>query len=331
MKISPTLDTGKAKKLEKDLNKRFARVATRFGKGLQTAGKKVGKGIGNAAKLLSAGGVIAAILNPLNDVLARVESVLGKADAIGTLATEFGVDPAALNNLQNIFQAYGISNQDFQNMLNAFSVELGRAKTGESDTLKMYKELDTLSAFNEALGNIAKLDTASQQKALADIFGTRRSAKMIELLQASPEQRQATFQKIKVENPEQYSELINRTGAVEMAQRIGEIRNENKALVRDMQQINTDTINEVLKLQEQRDKTLSENIKNISELASIAQVAESVQQAITGLVGPILTEIKPLMPQIITGIKAIADFAAGGLTGFIKLCQNAVKWFGGGA
>ena len=331
MKIYPTLDSGKAKRLETDLNKRFSKVAERFGAGLQNAGKKVGKGIGSATKLLAGGGVIAMLLNPLDNVLTRVEAIINQADSIGTLAAEYGVDPSALADLQNIFRVYGIQNDEFQNMLNAFSIELGRAKTGESDTLKMYKDLDVLTAFNEALGNIAKTgDAATQDKQLSDIFGARRSGRMVELLQASPEQRQASYQKIKVQDPALFNQLIGQTGALEEAKAIGDIQNENAALIRDMQTINNETINDILRLQAERDKTMTENIKNISELASIAQVAESVQQALTSLIGPILKEIKPVLPQLIEGIKAGANFAATGLVGLINLCQNAIKWFGGG-
>lgn len=335
MKIIPTMDPKAAKKLEADLNKRFSNVAKKFSKALADSDKQVShaldKGVRKAGRALAGAGILAMLTNPLDNTLSRIESILQTADTTGEIARDFGVDPAQLQGLENTMKVYGVTNEEFRQMLTLFSVELGKAKTGESETLKLYKDLDTLQAFNLALGQISTMkDENLRQTMLSNIFGMRKTGAFSAFITATPEERVAKFEQVKVQNPGMYNEMIRKGEGLNEQNRINEILNQNTAFIRDMQTISNKTLEEMKALQAARDITTTQNIQNFSSIAAVAQATEAIQQMLVETVGPIMKQVLPMLPDAIRFLRFNVEVFSHVGSGIIDLFGNLPKWLGGG-
>lgn len=330
LKIQPKLDPSDAKKLENDLNKRFQNVAKRFSSGLGNAAGALKNGISTGLKALAGGSLLAILLNPLDNVLNRIDAVLRTADDLDVMAKDLNIDPATLKNLENVFKVYGVSQEDFLQMMTRFETLLGQAKTGEDQTLSNYAKMGTADAFNKALKAISSIqDPAERQSMVANIFGLKKSAKMTELLQ-NPKDADALLARVGVQNPEQFNKDVAKAAVVEQYAREQEVISSNIAFQRDMLNISNQTVNVLTELQRQRDVNTSKNIKNVESLAAIQKTMDEVQQLLMDVMGPILKEIVPFLPKLAQVITALAEMTSAVLAQVIGFFKNAARWFGGG-
>ena len=87
LNVKPTISASDGRKLEKDLNGRFARVAKKFGGALRTVGSKL-RGI-------IAGGAIAGIgllmANPIKELNSTLDETLRRYDDISSRAKQLGI------------------------------------------------------------------------------------------------------------------------------------------------------------------------------------------------------------------------------------------------
>ena len=97
LNVKPTISASDGRKLEKDLNGRFARVAKKFGGALRTVGSKL-RGI-------IAGGAIAGIgllmSNPIKELNSTLDDTLRKYDDISSRAKVLGVSSGQLSGNSN--------------------------------------------------------------------------------------------------------------------------------------------------------------------------------------------------------------------------------------
>lgn len=140
LKLKPRLDEADAKKAELSLSQRFGRVARRFGTGLKTAIKGTILGIGL--------GLLAKLLNPLNELEDRIKKLLGQAEDTRDLADKYGATEGQVLKLQALAESSGLKPDQLEGMMEAFrkAVEEERALI---DSGKATKEQAAFSYAND--------------------------------------------------------------------------------------------------------------------------------------------------------------------------------------
>lgn len=167
--VSPKLNGADAQKMEADLNKRFQRVANKFGGALKTVGSKL-KGVLAGA---TAGVVGAIAANPYEEVSRSLDETTGKAAELMDKAIQYNVSAGKMFMAQQLLESKGV--KDFDTILDRFAVKLEQARTGESATLKEFvNEKDIVDALFIALQSIGQLSGEEQAKMLQEIFGGRQ-------------------------------------------------------------------------------------------------------------------------------------------------------------
>ncbi len=184
LNVRPTISASDGRKLETDLNNRFARVAKKFGGALRT--------VGSSLKGILAGGAIAGIgailTNPIEKLNASMNEALNKADNIATRAGQIETTAGKMMMLQAVAESAGV--QNFDMIISRFQSELGRARAGENDVLREFTgEKDTLDAFVKVIDSIKALSPSEQSYMVSKIFGERANLQLAEFLQTDLSQR----------------------------------------------------------------------------------------------------------------------------------------------
>jgi hypothetical protein len=175
--IKPKLDTADAKKMEDDLNGRFGRIANKFGKGLLKS--FIGGGI--------LGGAFAAInrlLNPLEEVEARIKALLGQSTDIRDTADHFGTTAGKFFKLQQLSHVAGLDDAGLKDLLETFKTQQDLAKKELADpsqgvhrstvALKNFaNEKDVADAFFRVIAKIQEQEPDVQKQTIEAIFGDK--------------------------------------------------------------------------------------------------------------------------------------------------------------
>lgn len=113
LRVKPVLDSASTKQMEATLAGRFQTVAKRFGAGLKAAVKGTILGIGL--------GLLAKLLNPLQELEDKVKKLLDQGKDVGDLADRLGAKPAELLRLQATAQTLGIKPDELKDLLLKFA------------------------------------------------------------------------------------------------------------------------------------------------------------------------------------------------------------------
>lgn len=284
LNIKPVMTATEGKKLENDLNKRFSRVASKFGGALSDNVRKM-RGViaGTFTKALSGlkgiiGGAFAGAMglimaNPIDKLNNVIDSVLSKADTIATRAGQIGTTSGKLAQVQAVAESAGV--QNFDMIISRFQTELQKSRTGESDLLREFAgETDTLEAFLKVIDSIKALKPAEQNLMISKIFGERANLQLAEFMQADlVGRRQQIFGRT---STEELTKAIDNLGAKEDLQSILRQRNAVEDLLAKSRTITEGTI----RLQTQYEKAQT-NIENtqIGNYGNFARLALTVEEA----------------------------------------------------
>ena len=185
--VKPTISNSDGRKMENDLNKRFARVASKFGGALRTVGSKL--------KGMIAGGVVAGIgaimANPIDNLNQSIDETLRKYDDISSRAKQLGVSSGQLYQATAIAKSAGIEEDDFRSILTAYAVKLGEARKGDDLMLAEFAgEKNIISGFFQFLKSLQELEPSERMYYASKIIGEDDSAKLAELINTDVIQRQ---------------------------------------------------------------------------------------------------------------------------------------------
>lgn len=185
--VKPTISNSDGRKMENDLNKRFARVASKFGGALRTVGSKL--------KGMLAGGVVAGIgaimANPIDNLNQSIDETLRKYDDISSRAKQLGVSSGQLYQATAIAKSAGIEEDDFRSILTAYAVKLGEARKGDDLMLAEFAgEKNIISGFFQFLKSLQELEPSERMYYASKIIGEDDSAKLAELINTDVIQRQ---------------------------------------------------------------------------------------------------------------------------------------------
>lgn len=155
------------------MSEKFGRVTKRFGHGLKNAikGSVIGISLGLLAKLL----------NPLNELEDRIKKLLGQGEDAKELANKIGATPGELQFAQFRANALGIPTDKFNELITAFS-KVVDAQQQEVDERKKKKiggdplvsQDNRLKGFQRALliiDDLMKTDPAKARIFQRELFG----------------------------------------------------------------------------------------------------------------------------------------------------------------
>lgn len=184
LNIIPQLDRKSLARMTRDLTKRFATVAQRFGKGLE----KVMKG----NLLFLSMGLLTQLLNPLEKVEERIKSLLGQGGDLRDMAERFNTTPAMLKRMESVAQVQGLDPSEFRDMLTRYADAIDAARKELADPTKersaatlavqdFVDEADQAQGFMQFMKRLAEVESGPGQ----DVFFGEREQRLAAEREAS--------------------------------------------------------------------------------------------------------------------------------------------------
>lgn len=264
LNVKPTISNSDGRKMENDLNKRFSRVAQKFGGALRTVGSKLRGMIAGGA----VAGVTAMMANPLDNLNQSLDETLRNYDDIASRAKQLGVSSGQLYQATAIAQSAGIQPDDFRSILTAYAVKRGEAVKGDDMMLQEFiGQEDTITSFFQFLKSLQGLDPESRMYYASKVIGENDSAKLAELINTDFVQRQKEI--FQGTSPEQTTRAIEKLANVEGQQAVLRSRMSLNDLLVKSQTITNETIrlqSEVAKKQMDLENTQLQNYQAFARI-----------------------------------------------------------------
>lgn len=310
LNVKPTISASDGRRLETDLNGRFARVAKKFGGALRTVGSKL-RGI-------IAGGAIAGIgammTNPIDSLNSTLDDTLKRYDDISSRAKQLGVSSGQLFQATAIAKSAGIQEEDFRAMLTAYAVKVGEAKAGKDEMLREFVDEELLTGFFKMVRSLRELSPEQRIYFGAKILGEDDVAKLAELINTDVEQRhRELFGNV---TSEQTTRAIERLAGTEGKQSILRGRLDVENLLAKSQNITNETVrmqNEI-----ERKKQEAENI-NLSNYEMFARMQVATEESKV-ILADMQAKITPLLEKSVGILERLYNWLINSKLG---------KWAGG--
>ena len=268
LNVKPTISASDGRKLETDLNGRFARVAKKFGGALRTVGSKL-KGI-------IAGGAVAGIsammTNPIDSLNSTLDETLRRYDDISSRAKTLGISSGELYQATAIAKSAGIQEEDFRAMLTAYAVKIGEAKAGQDLMLKEFKDYPIVEGFFRMVESLQKLTPEESMYFGAKILGEDDVAKLAELINTDVKERHREL--FGSTTAEQTTRAIEKLAGTEGKQSIMRGRLDVEQLLAKSQAITTETVRLQTELARKQRETENINLQNYQAFARIQLATE---------------------------------------------------------
>lgn len=310
LNVKPTISASDGRKLETDLNGRFARVAKKFGGALRTVGSKL-RGI-------IAGGAIAGLgammTNPIDALNSTLDETLKRYDDISSRAKQLGVSSGQLFQATAIAKSAGIQEEDFRAMLTAYAVKVGEAKAGKDEMLAEFVNEDMLTGFFRMVQSLRELRPEQRAYFGAKILGEDDVAKLAELINTDVKQRHREI--FGNTTAEQTTRAIEKLAGTEGKQSILRGRLDVENLLAKSQNIT----NETVKMQNEieRKKQEAENI-NLGNYEMFARMQVSVEESKV-ILADMQAKITPLLEKSVGILERLYNWLINSKFG---------KWAGG--
>ena len=310
LNIKPTISASDGRKLESDLNGRFARVAKKFGGALRTVGSKL-RGI-------IAGGAVAGIgammTNPIDSLNSTLDETLRRYDDISSRAKQLGVSSGQLFQATAIAKSAGIQEEDFRAMLTAYAVKVGEAKAGQDQMLAEFVNEDLLTGFFRMVQSLQRLSPEQRAYFGAKILGEDDVAKLAELINTDVQERHR--QLFGNTTAEQTTRAIEKLAGTEGKQSIMRGRLDIENLLAKSQNITSETIKMQSELERKKQEAENINLSNYEMFARMQQATE---------------DSKVILADMQAKIAPLLEKSVGILERMYNWLQNSKlgKWAGG--
>ena len=310
LNIKPTISASDGRKLESDLNGRFARVAKKFGGALRTVGSKL-RGI-------IAGGAVAGIgammTNPIDSLNSTLDETLRRYDDISSRAKQLGVSSGQLFQATAIAKSAGIQEEDFRAMLTAYAVKVGEAKAGKDQMLKEFVNEDLLTGFFRMIQSLQRLSPEQRAYFGAKILGEDDVSKLAELINTDVQERHR--QLFGNTTAEQTTRAIEKLAGTEGKQSIMRGRLDVENLLAKSQNITNETIKMQSELERKKQEAENINLSNYEMFARMQQATE---------------DSKVILADMQAKIAPLLEKSVGILERMYNWLQNSKlgKWAGG--
>lgn len=296
LRIKPVLDTATTKQMEQTLSARFARVAQRFGKGLQAVVKGSILGISL--------GLISKLLNPIEALEEKIKSLLGQGSDIRDIAERFGATGGEVRQLQDVAQTLGVTPDQFKDMLTKYAeaIEKGREELsnpfvapspstiavkefiGEKNIVKSFTDfLSGLKAIGQGPGDRVQLApgqfrqrTGAEARTAVEkeVFGQQQFGGARKLIEANlPE----IAKKINEPSIEQLNNAVNKTASLADQKRALDVQTQTSDFLNATAKLNEKMITDMAaseRLQMERD---TKQLQSYDDLRKAANGIEELQ------------------------------------------------------
>lgn len=310
LNVKPTVSASDGRKLENDLNGRFARVAKKFGGALRTVGSKLRGIIAGGA----VAGITAMMTNPIDSLNSTLDDTLRRYDDISSRAKQLGVSSGQLFQATAIAKSAGIQEEDFRAMLTAYAVKVGEAKEGKDMMLKEFVNEDMLTGFFNMVRSLRELTPEQRAYFGAKILGEDDVAKLAELINTDVEERHR--QLFGSTTTEQTTKAIERLAGTEGKQSIMRGRLDVENLLAKSQTITDETVrmqNEIARKQQE-----AENI-NFSNYEAFARMQQATEESKV-ILADMQAKIAPLLEKSVGTLEKVYNWLLNSKFG---------KWAGG--
>lgn len=298
LNVKPTVSASDGRKLENDLNGRFARVAKKFGGALRTVGSKLRGIIAGGA----VAGITAMMTNPIDSLNSTLDDTLRRYDDVSSRAKQLGVSSGQLFQATAIAKSAGIQEEDFRAMLTAYAVKVGEAKEGKDMMLKEFVNEDMLTGFFNMVRSLRELTPEQRAYFGAKILGEDDVAKLAELINTDVEERHR--QLFGSTTTEQTTKAIERLAGTEGKQSIMRGRLDVENLLAKSQTITDETVrmqNEIARKQQE-----AENI-NFSNYEAFARMQQATEESKV-ILADMQAKITPLLEKSVGTLEKVYNW-----------------------
>lgn len=283
LNVKPTISASDGRKLEKDLNGRFARVAKKFGGALRTVGSKLRGVIAGGA----VAGITAMMANPIDSLNSTLDDTLKRYDDISSRAKQLGVSSGQLFQATAIARSAGIEEQDFRAMLTAYAVKVGEAKAGQDQMLAEFVGEDMLQGFFKMVRSLRDLTPEQRAYFGAKILGEDDVSKLAELINTDVEQRHREI--FGSTTSEQTTRAIEKLAGTEGKQSILRGRLDIENLLAKSQTITDETVrmqNEIARKQQEAENVKFQNYQAFARIQLATEESKVILADIQQKIAP---------------------------------------------
>lgn len=283
LNVKPTISASDGRKLEKDLNGRFARVAKKFGGALRTVGSKLRGVIAGGA----VAGITAMMANPIDSLNSTLDDTLKRYDDISSRAKQLGVSSGQLFQATAIARSAGIEEQDFRAMLTAYAVKVGEAKAGQDQMLAEFVSEDMLQGFFKMVRSLRDLTPEQRAYFGAKILGEDDVSKLAELINTDVEQRHREI--FGSTTAEQTTRAIEKLAGTEGKQSILRGRLDVENLLAKSQTITDETVrmqNEIARKQQEAENVKFQNYQAFARIQLATEESKVILADIQQKIAP---------------------------------------------
>ena len=292
LNVKPTISASDGRKLERDLNGRFGRVAKKFGGALKTVGSKL-KGFIAGATVAGIGLLMA---NPIKELNSTLDETLRRYDDISSRAKQLGVSSGQLFQATAIAKSAGIQEEDFRAMLTAYAVKVGEAKAGQDQMLSEFVNEDMLTGFFKMVQSLRELSPEQRAYFGAKILGEDDVSKLAELINTDVKQRHREI--FGSTTAEQTTRAIEKLAGTEGKQSILRGRLDVENLLARSQSITSETVRFQNELERKQSEIENKNLSNYEAFMKLQMVSEESKNILANIQSTIA-------PQVVKGVNLL--------------------------
>lgn len=294
LNIKPTISAGDGRKLERDLNGRFARVAKKFGGALRTVGSKLRSIIAGSA----VAGIGAIMANPIDSLNSTLDETLRRYDDINSRAKQLGVSSGQLFQATAIAKSAGIQEEDFRAMLTAYAVKIGEAKEGKDAMLSEFMNENLVTGFFRMIESLRALTPEKRAYFGAKILGEDDVSKLAELINIDVKERhRQIFGNI---TSEQTTRAIEKLAGTEGKQSILRGRLDVENLLAKSQVITGETVRLQNELERRQKDLENKNLSTYEAFMKLQMVTEEGKNILANIQ-------QTISPQIVKGVDLLEN------------------------
>lgn len=295
LNVKPTISAGDGRKLENDLNGRFARVAKKFGGALRTVGSKLRGIIAGGA----VAGITAMMTNPFDSLNSTLDDTLRRYDDISSRAKQLGVSSGQLFQATAIAKSAGIQEEDFRAMLTAYAVKVGEAKAGQDQMLSEFVNEDMLTGFFRMVESLRNLNPEQRAYFGAKILGEDDVSKLAELINTDVQERHREL--FGNTTAEQTTRAIEKLAGTEGKQSILRGRLDVENLLAKSQTITDNTVrmqNEIAKKQQEAENINFSNYEMFARMQQATEESKIILADMQAKIAPLLEKSVGILERL---------------------------------
>lgn len=274
LRIKPVLEPAATAKMEATLSQRFTRVTKRFAGGLKAVVSGTALGIGL--------NILAKILNPIQELEERLNTLLGKGKNLLDQSDRFGTTTGKLARLQTVGERLGVSPEDLQKLMEKYAeaIETGREEIkkplkDQSDATKILskdflQEKDIAESFFKFIQSLRFVTDQDQRKKIEKevlgegLFGFKRRFTDANFADE--------FKTLPTVNT--FGQAAGKVAQTDEELRIRRVNREAQDFIKNANSLGPGTVSAISALEQKRSDKDNKDFANINQMAVAARGLE---------------------------------------------------------